>query len=276
MGEPAALCAAAVQAKSSASKDVSYIHDGNRGASNWKGSASQIHNRSAIPTFYWFRSTGSFAIYSSLKNYLHRKWNMDSYVESVKTIPKGYSYFFIISNAIRDPGIFKAFVRNQICSMRDIGTVFGLDSWFRLPNPPARIARALSHHCYSQFEILHNLGLEKLIVKSGEFGKSLTIDEGSADVRVHSILLDRVGKDVGYDFRVFERAEKEERGFNPDYLGSIIEFKKDGYAPPFVDQLLENTIVENQGSVQTDMRLKTILVSPTKDLKDVTVTRAIF
>ena len=53
VGGPATSVGAALQAQSNSnSENVLYAHDGCRGTSNWKGSASYHHMHDSIPVYY--------------------------------------------------------------------------------------------------------------------------------------------------------------------------------------------------------------------------------
>ena len=73
VGGPAAVCAAALQAQFGRGSDVLYCHDGQRGLSNWKGSASYFHVRDAVPVYYWPDNHGAYSIYVTAKHALQRR-----------------------------------------------------------------------------------------------------------------------------------------------------------------------------------------------------------
>ena len=93
VGGPAAVCAAALQAKFGDGSDVLYFHDGQRGLSNWKGSASYFHVRDAVPVYYWPDNHGAYSIYVTAKHALQRRFNLegnccglDEWIEEKETV----------------------------------------------------------------------------------------------------------------------------------------------------------------------------------------------
>ena len=81
VGGPAAVCAAALQAQFGRGSDVLYFHDGQRGLSNWKGSASYFHVRDAVPVYYWPDNHGAYSIYVTAKHALQRRINPEGIEE---------------------------------------------------------------------------------------------------------------------------------------------------------------------------------------------------
>ena len=81
VGGPAAVCAAALQAKFGVGSDVLYFHDGQRSLSNWKGSASYFHIRDAVPVYYWPDEHGAYCLYVTAKHAIQRFFDPKGYME---------------------------------------------------------------------------------------------------------------------------------------------------------------------------------------------------
>ena len=62
---------------------ISYYHNGSRGLSNWKGSASYFHVRGCVPAYYWKDNAGTYALYITLKHALEKKLSLETYYDQV-------------------------------------------------------------------------------------------------------------------------------------------------------------------------------------------------
>ena len=101
--------------------DVLYCHDGNRGASNWKGSASYFHVRDAIPVYYWPDNHGAYTLYATVKHRLQRTFGYASYCREVAESANWNKLRLNITGLLREPRTFWLFAKNQVLAMRDVG-----------------------------------------------------------------------------------------------------------------------------------------------------------
>lgn len=113
IGGPAVLYGAAIQSQTDESANVHYVHDGNRGASNWKGSASYYHVRDAIPVYYWPDNHGAYTLYASCKHWIERNFMPARYLKNVTTDPNWNKLRLSILGILREPSIFWLFAKNQ-------------------------------------------------------------------------------------------------------------------------------------------------------------------
>jgi len=80
VGGPATCFGAALQANSGDNaENILYVHDGARGSSNWKGSASYHHVHDAIPVYYWPNNHGIYSAYITAKHHFQRRFNLEGY-----------------------------------------------------------------------------------------------------------------------------------------------------------------------------------------------------
>ena len=121
VGGPASLCAAAIQAKSDHGQQVLYAHDGQRGYSNWKGSASYFHIRDALPLYYWPGNNGISCIYITLKHAIERRLNLSKYIDEVKSHPSWYKLRLSFSGRLKDLQVLGLFAENQYRAFNDVG-----------------------------------------------------------------------------------------------------------------------------------------------------------
>ncbi|XP_066931008.1 uncharacterized protein [Clytia hemisphaerica] len=279
IGGPAALCSASIQSKSPEAKNVLYIHDGYRGASNWKGSASYIHMNEAVPIYYTKKKTFVHAFYHSLRRYFLQAQGMDSYIQKyIKSSPHYYRLLIDFPAAMRYPITALKFVlSNQLASIKDIGTLFGIESRFKLPTASYSISKYLIPHALAGYDILKILNPGKdICLKSNDTAKSLMYFEGGhkeADLTYN--IMDEIVGTKYFRRRNVSQNEIEEMGFSSDYGGAFVEFFDNGYMLPDADQTLEEMVTENGGQIEEGFHLRKILVKPTDDHQDATATRIV-
>ena len=123
VGGPAAVCAAAMQAKFGDGANVLYFHDGQRGLSNWKGSASYFHVRDAVPVYYWPDNHGAYCIYITAKHALQRRIDPEGYMKEItesgdwNKLRLRYSQY-LSRDFLR---ISRIFAKNQWRALKDVG-----------------------------------------------------------------------------------------------------------------------------------------------------------
>ena len=111
-----------LQAKSGEDvSDIVYCHDGNRGASNWKGSASYFHVRDAIPVYYWPDNHGAYTLYATMKHWIQRVCGYNGYYKEVAGDANWNKLRLNITGLMKEPLTFLLFAKNQIRALKDVG-----------------------------------------------------------------------------------------------------------------------------------------------------------
>lgn len=111
-----------LQAKSGEDvSDIVYCHDGNRGASNWKGSASYFHVRDAIPVYYWPDNHGAYTLYATMKHWIQRVCGYTGYYKEVAGDANWNKLRLNITGLMKEPLTFLLFAKNQIRALKDVG-----------------------------------------------------------------------------------------------------------------------------------------------------------
>ena len=125
VGGPATCFGAALQANSGENaKNILYAHDGCRGTSNWKGSASYHHVHDAIPVYYWPNNHGMYSAYITAKHHLQRKFNLEGYKQELATIPQWCKIRWNLGNTLFTKDAWKnikLFAKNQKEALGDVG-----------------------------------------------------------------------------------------------------------------------------------------------------------
>ena len=101
--------------------DILYCHDGNRGASNWKGSASYFHVRDAIPVYYWPDNHGAYTLYATMKHWIQRVFGYTGYYREVAGDANWNKLRLNITGLMKEPLTFLLFAKNQIRALKDVG-----------------------------------------------------------------------------------------------------------------------------------------------------------
>ena len=121
VGGPPVLSAASIQSKSEDAEMVLYVHDGQRGYSNWKGSCSYFHIREAFPVYYWPDNHGLYLAFITLKHAIERRLNPRGYLEKVKSDPNWNKLRLSYKGILRDLPVLGLFAENQWNALKDIG-----------------------------------------------------------------------------------------------------------------------------------------------------------
>jgi hypothetical protein len=122
IGGPASAVAAALHAKSGESTTkILYGHDGRRGASNWKGSASYFHIRDSVPVYYWPDNHGAYTLYATAKHFIQRNLFVKNYLNNIASDPNWNKLRLKVGNFIKEPSIAWLFAKNQYYAMQDVG-----------------------------------------------------------------------------------------------------------------------------------------------------------
>ena len=98
-----------------------YGHDGRRGASNWKGSASYFHIRDSVPVYYWPDNHGAYTLYATAKHFIERKFFPKKYMADIASNPNWNKLRLNFKNFIKEPSTSWLFAKNQFYAMQDVG-----------------------------------------------------------------------------------------------------------------------------------------------------------
>jgi len=277
VGGPAALFSAAIQAKSGEEcSDILYCHDGNRGASNWKGSASYFHVRDAIPVYYWPDNHGAYTIYATVKHWLQRSFQYANYCKEVAEDPNWNKLRLNIGGLLREPRTFWLFAKNQMKAMKDVGLhIEGTN----LAAPENTTAYVTTHHAFNTHKIVEKLNPPKpIIMKSRNDMKALHLHLGGASgLKEANGVFKRLNNVCG-DVVKNNKLTAEEinfHGYDSKFVKQALEFPQDGYIPPYVDNMLEEMIHKEGGKVEGNLKLKKILVAPA-GWNDTRVSKVVF
>merc|ERR1719204_3049317 len=163
IGGPAALTGAALQARSGHNpQNVLYGHDGRRGASNWKGSASYFHIRDAVPVYYWPDNHGAYTLYATAKHFVQRNLNTDKYLQEVSTDPSWNKLRLNWSAFLKEPSIAWLFAKNQYYALQDVGLH---KPGTQLRGIEEQTAAATMNHAYLTKEEIADRGYNPDVVK---------------------------------------------------------------------------------------------------------------
>jgi len=276
IGGPAALTGAALQARSGHNpQNVLYGHDGRRGASNWKGSASYFHIRDAVPVYYWPDNHGAYTLYATAKHFVQRNLNTDKYLQEVSTDPSWNKLRLNWSAFLKEPSIAWLFAKNQYYALQDVGLH---KPGTQLRGIEEQTAAATMNHAYLTKEIFSEIRSPKPLLLESEDSRCAlyTFMGGEKDVEeTQSVVnsLTEIGGEKLLDHQYLSKEEIADRGYNPDVVKRAAVFPKDGNFPPYLDGQMESLITEEGGQVWDNMVLEKILVSPTEDGSDAKVTR---
>lgn len=263
IGGPATLMGAAIQAQGGDGGRVLYAHDGRRGASNWKGSASYFHVRDAIPVYYWPDNHGAYTLFVSLRHWMQRTLFPSMYSREVDTNANWNKLRIDYKSLLQQPSLLPLFVENQCHALRDVGVHVG---GYRA-SPEKSTAHVTTDHAYLTHEILSHLQLPKpILMKSNDRSRALHLHLGSNDGlraanRVFATLDEVAGHRVHH--RRLSDDELRARGYDPSFVRQALEFTQDGYFPPDVDGTLEDAVRLGGGRTLHTMQLEKILVAPT-------------
>jgi len=279
VGGPAALFSATIQAKSGEDvSDIVYCHDGNRGASNWKGSASYFHVRDAIPVYYWPDNHGAYTLYATMKHWIQRVCGYTGYYKEVAGDANWNKLRLNITGLMKEPLTFLLFAKNQIRALKDVGLhIEGTN----LSASEKTTAYVTTNHAFLSHEILEKISPPRpMIVQNSEDKKALHLHVGGIDGLkeangVFKRLISVCGDSV--EHKKLTETELAERGYDTNFVKQALEFPNDGYIPPYVDGMLETMVRDVGGKVEDSLRLKKILVTHIGgDENDTRVSKVVF
>jgi len=275
IGGPAAAMAAVIQSSGRESGRVQYINYGDKGASNWKGSASYYHIRDAIPVYYWPDNHGAYTLYATVKHFLESHCSPERYLKEVCSNPNWNKLRLSIVDVIREPSVLSLFAKNQYYAMGDVGLHM---AWTRLKPAHLTTAHTTTNHAHISKEVVKKLNLPKpAIMESRPEAKAVHVHVGddATLVETNNVFehLKEVAGDLVENVKLTEE-EIEARGYDSSFVKQVLEFPRDGYIPPYVDGMIEDMIVRRGGSHLTSAKLTKIYVAPTND-DDCRVTRIV-
>ena len=217
-----------------------YCHDGNRGASNWKGSASYFHIRDAIPVYYWPDNHGAFVLYATVKHWLQRWLDYASYAKDVAEDPNWNKLRLKFGCLIREPQTLLLFAKNQLFALKDVGlhiegirlliyTLFPLQSNItsgtELAAPEDTTAYMTTQHAFLSHQILEQLCPPKpVIVQSMEDRKALHVHLGGTKGLKNANGVFKKLSDVAGDVvrhRKLTETELTNRGYDPGFVTQV-------------------------------------------------------
>ena len=100
---------------------IMYGHDGRRGASNWKGSASYFHIRDSVPVYYWPDNHGAYTLYATTKHFIERNFFIKKYMNDIASNPNWNKLRLKLGNFIKEPATSWLFAKNQFYALQDVG-----------------------------------------------------------------------------------------------------------------------------------------------------------
>ena len=277
VGGPAAIFGAVIQAQSQDGHKVLYAHDGLRGISNWKGSASCYVPCTICPQYYGFDSNGLNVAFRTLIDGIHRRLHYSSYLNKVKTDGMWMNVRIKFNALLCDPGNLWMVMKNQWNALKDVGLYIRGTAL----NPAHKtIAYTSVHHATRSPLILKELKLGyDVMYPSNQRNMSL---DGNAGRRKHPpriVDVGRLERVVGpglLKFRALSRDEIASRGYDPEYMLNLVERPMDGALLMDIDEHFERDIKENGGVVRDSSRLKSVKVKPTSNGQDCVVTRVVW
>ena len=101
--------------------NILYCHDGRRGASNWKGSASYFHIRDSVPVYYWPDNHGAYTLYATAKHFVERNFFSKKYMHDLSTNPNWNKLRLHWVNFLKNPALSWLFAKNQFYALQDVG-----------------------------------------------------------------------------------------------------------------------------------------------------------
>lgn len=272
IGGPPTAVAAALHAKSDSPKNILYCHDGRRGASNWKGSASYMHIRDSIPVYYWPDNHGAYTIYAAIKHFFHKRFAYDRYMSDVTTNPNWNKLRLNLKNLLREPSIFPLLMKNQWYSMLDVGLhVRGTE--FR--SKKKQTANATIRLASLTNEVFKHLKTEDearpLLMESRDSigdaiyiftGTEAEVEESEAVVSNLKSIVNNERNDDILENTFLSREEIAQKGYNLACAKKAAIFPNDGQLPPYLGEELEKIIQDGGGEVSDRLQLERILVRP--------------
>ena len=276
VGGPAALFAAVLQARSEKPGHLLYAHDGVRGVSNWKGSASTYITRDSLPLYYYSCYSAPRVIYSTLTDAVHRRVSYSSYLNKIETDPYWSNLRVSFSSLLSDPGLVWMALRNQIKGFLDVGLY--LPGTAILP-PHKTTAHTSIPHVLLTPKILRELKLDyPVLVGNSERSMMLSASLGKIKKKPMFINSDRrIDKIVG-TANVNKTVSPEEvsaRGYDPNFVLRGEVRHQDGTISMAADVKFEEDILKHGGTVQSNLKLVKILVIPS-GYQDCEVSRVVW
>jgi hypothetical protein len=221
--------------------DVLYCQDGNRGASNWKGSASYFHVRDAIPVYYWPDNHGAYVLYATVKHWLQRRLNYANYVKEVAEDPNWNKLRLNLAGLIKEPQTLLLFAKNQLFALKDVGlhiegirlliyTFFllqsNITSGTNLAAPEDTTAYLTTQHAFLSHQILDQLCPPKpVIMQSMEDKQALHLHLGGTQGLKEANGVFKQLSDVSGDavmHRKLTETELTNRGYDPGFVTQVI------------------------------------------------------
>lgn len=258
---------------------IIYGHDGRRGASNWKGSASYFHIRDSVPVYYWPDNHGAYTLYSTAKHYIERKLFPQKYMKDIGSDPNWNKLRLHLTNFLKEPSTSWLFAKNQYYAGLDVGLHIAGTEWRDSSEQTAKATMTLASLTP---EILDHLEATKpLLLKSNEIvGSAIYTFAGTyKDVeKIESVInnLKSIAGNNLLEHNFLSTDEIENRGYDAKHVKKAAIFPKDGNFPPYMDEEFEPLVKEKGGDVLDHMQLKTILVSPLEDNEDIKVSRIVW
>ena len=269
IGGPAALFAAAIQSNDpSSASNVLYGHNGTKGASNWKGSASYHHIRDILPVYYWPDNAGTYTIYVTIKHWFQKHFAFEAYKKEIYETSNFNKLRLNITGVLKDPSVALLFIKNGLNALRDTGLHMKLIKPIMVERTESTAYTTL-HHASLANDIIYKMNAPKpILMNSSKEARNLLLLCGENEVfdaREVIERLQKVAENGSIDHRTLTAHELEERGYNTNVVNEGLEFPNDGYITPFSDQVMENMIENAGGNISDVMKLEKILVAPTED-----------
>ena len=275
VGGPAAMCGAVIQARSEDGGNVLYAHDGIRGISNWKGSASSYILRDICPLYHGSSYNSLYVAYVTLRDALHRRVNFPGYLQTVKSDGLWVNVRIYYRTLLSDPGYWLLALKNQWNAVKDVGLYMRGTYLTSASNTTAYTS--IIHGSLTPV-ILKELNLPYTVLYlSNERSMSLDAAPGRKKSKGRFInAKDRLEETVGSEMleeRVLSKEEARSRGYDPDKVFNLVERPIDGAFPMSVDQDMEEDIIRGGGKIRDRSRLVSVLVKPVRGGQDCKVTR---
>ena len=277
IGGPAALFSAALQSRSGQdAQRVLYCHDGARGTSNWKGSASYFHVRDCIPVYYWPDNHGAYVLWATAAHWMRRWFDPQGYRNQVETDPNWNKLRLDVPALMKEPATIWLFMKNAFNAWKDVG--LNMDRSKVGGAIEDKTSWTTTNHAFLSHQIIEKLRAPLPVIMKSDMSSAaaLHLHLGDSGLDEANGVFKHLSRVAGDEIRHRKLGEDEvaARGYLPGYVKQALEFPHDGYFPPYVDGMLEDLVKEEGGRVQSNLRLRKILVAY-KD-NDIHVTRAEF
>ena len=274
IGGPAALCSAALQSRSGQDPQrVLYCHDGARGTSNWKGSASYFHVRDCIPVYYWPDNHGAYVLWATAAHWVRRWFDPQSYRKQVESDPNWNKLRLDVPALMKEPATIWLFMKNAFNAWKDVG--LNMDRSKVRGAIEDKTSWTTTNHAFLSHQIIEKLRAPLPVIMKSDMSSAaaLHLHLGDSGLEEANGVFKHLSRVAGDEIRHRKLSEDEvtARGYLPGHVKQALEFPHDGYFPPYVDGMLEDLVKEEGGRVRSDLRLRKTLVAHKDDYIHVTV-----